>query len=423
MLKQAALATQRALHLATIVGCSLLFPMSAIAQTFAALAFDPVVPRKTDRLGGAEFPTNEELLAMHQGDYVLRARDGKLTKVSVQKSRLPFDPKFHAQGGLIFRARDELIYVKQQTLLSKSTDGGRTWTSRSIEPREGISDDWQVLADGTFVRVSATYGEGAAEPAKVSHSEDEGRTWQEVTEIPIVVPGGYTSRYSHWAMTKLPGDVLFFCMDLRDEEYGGGRFLTSGTTLTGWRSDDHGQSWQGPFKVCDWAAEGGMARLPSGRLLASVRYQRPPLPSDSEAVRALSGDPRGFKHHFLVESADGGRTWGKLRPLTSVYGQCYGFPAAQSDGTVVVVHDTRYGPGPDAARAMISRDEGNTWEDEVYYLFFDKGLSSYTRSVVLDDDTILTIGGTSSHPEAKSRYDAAVGHSHVTAIRWKPVMD
>ena len=57
-----------------------------------------------------------------------------------------------------------------------------------------------------------------------------------------------------------------------------------------------------------------------------------------------------------------------LRQLTTVFRQTRGVPVALKDGTVIVIHDTRYGPGPAGSRAMISRDEGKTWEDEVYYL-------------------------------------------------------
>ena len=36
-----------------------------------------------------------------------------------------------------------------------------------------------------------------------------------------------------------------------------------------------------------------------------------------------------------MDSDDGGQTWGNLRPLTTVHGQCYGYPAAQSDGLLL----------------------------------------------------------------------------------------
>ena len=409
----------------TILGVVCSFTLSAdelLAQV-GRMPIDTSSYRRTEQLGGGDFPTADELVAMHEGNYILRVHAGEITKVPVEKSRLPFDAKFHPQGGLLLHAHDALIYAKQRTVLSKSMDGGITWTSWTIdETPEGLSEQWQVLRDGTFVRVLMTIGENMTGPSKVEQSTDEGRTWKPLTEIPMDVPGGYACRYSHWRMTKLPDETLFYCVDLRDQEnIGRNRFLTGNTVLTAYRSTDGGTSWQGPIKICESVAEGGFAALPSGHLLASVRFQRGLLPSDSVAVRAVSNDKRGFKNHFLLDSVDGGQTWRNLRPLTTVYGQCYGYPAAQRDGTVVVVHDTRYGPGPDASRAMISHDEGRTWEDEVYYLFFEKGMSSYTQSVVLADDTILTLGGTASDPKAKRQWTGAIGNSHLTAIRWKPV--
>ncbi|MBI86175.1 MAG: hypothetical protein CMJ81_23510, partial [Planctomycetaceae bacterium] len=126
-------------------------PTAAAEQTVASWH----VQRDTAQLGGVEHPSVDQLLEMHEGPYVLRARDGRLTKVTAAKSRLPFDPEFHPQGGIIYRAHDRLIYVKQATIFSKSTDGGRTWTSRAIEPPPaGMSEKWQVLNDGSFIRVS-----------------------------------------------------------------------------------------------------------------------------------------------------------------------------------------------------------------------------------------------------------------------------
>ncbi|MDP6175046.1 MAG: protein-export chaperone SecB, partial [Rhodospirillales bacterium] len=165
------------------------------------------------------------------------------------------------------------------------------------------------------------------------------------------------------------------------------------------------QEHLGPVLMIDWGSEGGAALLPSGRVFATMRYQRQPLPSDTEAMYApLAGGeetvrthlarfgsrPEGYKNVFAMESADGGLSWTPPRMLCTVYGQTFGYPAAQSDGTVVVIHDTRYGPGPAGARALVSRDEGQTWEDEVYYMDFTRFTGSYSASVVMDDDTILS---------------------------------
>ena len=374
---------------------------------------------ETDTLGGISHPSVDEWLQMQEGSYVLRARDGRIARVPVEKSRLPHDPEFHPQGGQVYMVSDDRIYVKQVTLLSKSTDGGRTWTTHSIDEADS---HWHVLVDGTFIRIRMSY-EGAKDPAEVFHSSDEGRTWGKVAKIPIKVPGGYAIRYSHWGISRLPDNTLFYGVDLRDQDYGGARYMTAAKILTLFRSTDDGRSWEGPIKACESVSEGGMALLPSGRLLASVRYGRPLLPADSPYMRELAGTDRGFKHQFLIDSGDGGLTWDNLRPLTSVHGQCFGYPAAQSDGTVVVVHDSRYPRGLDAARAMVSHDEGETWQDEVYYMFYGKGSTSYSRSVVLSDDTILTVGGTSDSVESRTVWTGAIGNSHLTAIRWKRLKD
>ena len=112
-----------------------------------------------------------------------------------------------------------------------------------------------------------------------------------------------------------------------------------------------------------------------------------------------------YKHVFLIESHDEGRTWRNLRQLTTTIGQCYGFPAALRDGTVVVVHTTAYGPGHRGSRAMVSYDEGKTWEDEVYYLTYSD-MSGYNQSVVLADGMSLTV--------------AASKDNRLVGIRWRP---
>ena len=120
---------------------------------------------------------------------------------------------------------------------------------------------------------------------------------------------------------------------------------------------------------------------------------------------------------FLADSDDQGHTWKNFRQLTTVFGQTRGVPVALSDGTVLVIHDTRYGPGSPGSRAMISRDEGRTWQDEVYYLDFTTFTGSYNGSVVLDDDLILSVVGSS---QAGNSWEKVKDHTDFYAIRWKP---
>ena len=246
--------------------------------------------------------------------------------------------------------------------------------------------------------------------------------------------------------TDSPNDTLLWVVGARDVQYAGGdrgeydaRYVLGAQYLFVYRSIDGGRTWEGPWPMQDWGSEGGTIQLPSGRLLATVRYGRPLLPTDPpDLIERTGGMDRPYKHVRLNEPGDGGRTWENLRLLTTVFGQCYAFPAALSDGTVAVIHDSRYGPGRlrplafplnekvpspgvPSGRAMISRDEGRTWEDEVYYTHYGDSDSGYSQSAVLDDGTILTIAGTSDYPDAAFRPDGAVGRSDLTAIRWRPV--
>ena len=134
------------------------------------------------------------------------------------------------------------------------------------------------------------------------------------------------------------------------------------------------------------------------------------------------GQALWYKTVFIADSEDGGVTWQDLRPLTNVLGQCYGFAIGLSDGSVVVTHDHRYPPGTPCGRAMVSHDEGRTWQDEVYYLYYGMGQSGYNQSVMLDENEILTIAATSNAKDDKQEQlegGRFVGNTDLTAIRWR----
>ena len=345
-------------------------------------------PLSTDGMGGVDVPSVAQLQEMHANDYILHARGGELTQVSVNKTLLPHDPQGGVQLVEAALAADGTVYVSRKSIICKSTDGGRTWTShpRGSGP-EG--SNFRILSDGTFVGVSGS--EGNTRPMEVWSSADEGRNWQKISEIDVSAQyGTYANRYMS-GLSQLSDGTLLLPIDFRSD--------TVWTALL-YSSSNGGMTWQGPARVSDWwaGAEGNIIETASGKLLATMRHQNIAYT---------------YKNVFLADSEDKGQTWENVRQLTTVFGQTRGYAAALGDGTVVLVHDTRYGPGGPGSRAMISLDEGKTWEDEVYYLDYSSAPGSYNASVVLEDDLILTITG-SIKPGGDPREPA-----DMVAIRWQ----
>lgn len=373
---------------------------------------------QTKRLGGVTTPTPEDFATMQRSQYILHAHDGIMSKVPAEKSTLPHDPKGHVQTVETALAPDGTVYVNQNTMLCKSTDGGRSWSV--CKRAEDMAGQFQILGDGTFISAQDTSGDGSNRAISIFASSDEGRSWQEISPIPI--PEKYSHRYLY-RLYRATDDTLLCGVSCRalvlsdDGAWQGGII-----DLVAYRSTDGGRSWDDGNRICDWGSEGGIVQTASGKLMAAVRYQRPSLPTDPPDLQKETGSGNSaYKHIFLADSPDVGVTWTNFRQLTTVFGQCHGFPTALSDGTVVVIHDSRYPRDLDAGRAMVSRDEGETWEDEVYYMYYGLGISGYSQSVVLEDDLILTIAGTTDNLEAHHSWHAAVGHSTLTAIRWRVV--
>ena len=348
----------------------------------------------TKDMGGVAV-TEQQLREMQAGDYILHARNGSLDKVQVEKIRLPLDPEGHVQRLGLIQAPNGTIYASQHTLFSKSTDGGKTWEHLERE----VQSHLQFTKDGKLLCVRHDVKNSDKLPT-VWSSENEGLTWEQIGQIDVAP-----------FKTTLVGTSLICLRDgtlvvpIKNMVKS---FYEHPNPLYAFRSTDNGRSFPQRSLIGDWCtAETNLTELPSGRLLAVIRYQ--PGPPDA---------PETGKTVFLADSADGGATWTNLRQLTTVGGQCHGAAVGLTNKRVVVAYDHRYPRELATGRAMVSHDEGQSWEDEVYYLIHGND-AGYTRHLALDGEEILTLVG-QCYGDVEKGWDQQIGNSHFVLIRWKP---
>ena len=365
-------------------------------------------------MGGVEVRP-EQLRAMQRANYILHAKAGRLNQVAVQKTPLPLDPCGHVQRLELFVGPDQTLYAAQCSVLSRSSDGGKTWTHlRRETDGTKVPDNhfmqMRVLSDGTWVRGRSV------EPGQIafSVSADMGRSWKEVSRIGVTLG---TQDVRLGSLDVLPGGALVAAVSavyLKGKEWTDVRSLF-------YRSEDDGRTFSEPTTIGHWGHEINIAALPSGRLAAVIRYQRPQLPSDPPDILERTGAQRWnhtipYKHVFIADSVDGGKTWSRNRQVTSECGQCHGAAVGLRNKRLVMVHDHRYPRPMSSARAMVSDDEGKTWRDEVYYL--SNGLvAGFARTITLDGEQMLTLTG--SYYGEKIGWDDVTGHTQFHVVRWK----
>ena len=349
----------------------------------------------TETLGGVA-PTPEEQRDMQAGDYILHARDGKIEKVAVEKVRMPLDPKGHYQGLALLQAPSGAIYAVQRSIWSKSTDGGRTWEHLERDATEHGFGDWrcQFNSDGQLINV----GENATD---IWASDDEGQTWSKFGQIDAAVPFK-EARIGDNILRLGDGTLMVTVKHMEKPFYEG-----ENPAYT-FRSTDGGRTFPQRSFLSNYGCEINISELSPGRLMAVIRHQ--PGPPDK---------PETNKTVFLADSTDSGVTWSTPRQLTTVNGQAHGAAVGLSGHRVVVAHDHRYPRSMGACRAMISHDDGQTWEDEVYYLCHGNS-AGYPRHLTLDSQEILTFVG-SCYGDVEAGWDTATGNSNLCLIRWRPV--
>ena len=322
------------------------------------------------------------------------------------------------QPSVTIGADQEILVAGNDGEVFHSTDGGRTWsllcTSPSFQPdvpepfkldrcaTSGIG----ISRDGALLVVWAMeYSDGGRHSTKnetchrltwVTRSEDRGKTWHAAAPLD---PSPYQIGVDQATIIQLRDGKLMVPIRVQAWSRPGKPVDDSEAFFRSflYTSNDDGRTWSNFSKFTDHSPEPHLLELPSGRIVASVRYQRDKTPDDPIGLatpfpRAPNTWPKGcttatdigqtvFQTTALTSSEDGGRTWSTPKIIAGTQQQS-GSVLRLSDATLIVTFG-RWGQ-----RFVLSYDEGRTWSRTIYEL---NRTGEYARSVVLADDTIVTV--------------------------------
>ncbi|MAE62916.1 MAG: hypothetical protein CMJ18_01480 [Phycisphaeraceae bacterium] len=314
------------------------------------------------------------------------------------------------------------------TLLWRSIDGGLTWQQHASAPLmappapEGVTQISEAAlgvgatATGTLLIACRQFaGAGTGDIFRdpihtdrtwIIRSVDGGRTWQNTGQLdpaPYDNIGGAKARIHRMCEGR-----LLYPINARPSARPGREVAEHEMRERAllFESSDDGATWHRIASLGEDTDESDLLELPSGRILASTRFQRRKLPEDpADLICPLFLDEEGraslerhgdidpyevgnhsvIKNTCILHSDDGGATWSEPRLVTGWLQQTAGL-VRLSDGTVVMPYGHKdEGHGQ---RFVLSYDEGETWSNAVFEL---NRFGMYAHSVALDDDTIVTV--------------------------------
>ncbi|NNJ27482.1 sialidase family protein [Alienimonas chondri] len=209
------------------------------------------------------------------------------------------------------RLSEEERHAELGTWMIRSTDGGRSWSSRYRVPVNAPHGPVE-LADGRLFYAGVQLWQ-TPRRVGVAQSTDDGLTWEWLAEIPAR-PGDDLGDYHELHAVEAPDGRLV--VHIRSHSPANNR-----ETLQT-HSDDGGRSWATPYRIGVQGYPSHLLKLRSGRLLTTYGYRLQPI---------------GNRARF---SDDGGRTWSAAltisadAPSTDV-----GYPSTVEldDGTLLTV--------------------------------------------------------------------------------------
>ncbi len=361
---------------------------------------------------------------------ILYSRDGEVHELPAERYRLPTCQIGEGTWNFTI-TNDHRIYLpaavenpgEHRDLLC-TRDGGRTWDTQQVT-RPIVA----VLRDGSFLSYAAPEPPHWPPPMQdgylcLARSEDGGQTWQ-----PLGGPGPLYEDANPGRITELRDGSLICPIGHRKPGI-------HHATYT-FRSNDGGMTWSGPSPVCP-TGEPSVLELASGRLLAVVRNNQISKPGHVPAFFEDEHEDRWrlwhmqygradsleslHKNVMLADSDDGGASWTNVRKGCHGLGEMHGSAVELPDGRIVLMHVHRVPWLHSGERARVSRDGGNAWDRETYYLSTVPTYPEYSTNCVLPPELadgepgmILTVLGDRPQSVHVDRPPL------LQAVRWRPL--
>ena len=269
-------------------------------------------------------------------------------------------------------------------VLARSLDGGETWRTERPEGlrpppnrkvanvptgpggREAVEFTGAVNFAAPGFAFSARMEDIHVGPSRFYHTADKGKTWSGPFRLPDFGQKGIAARTDYLVNGKRDAMVFLTAAKSNGRE---GRVFCA-------RTRDGGKTWQfvsfvGPEpEGDDFAIMPSSVRLPGGAILTAIRHRR---------------------WIELFRSDDEGRTWRALdRPAPDTGGGNPPHMIRLRDGRLAMTYG--YRAKPFGIRARLSRDDGQTWSDEIL-LRTDGGGGDlgYPRTVERPDGKLVTV--------------------------------
>ena len=326
--------------------------------------------------------------------------------------RIETDLGYCHQPSIVKDGAGELYAEGGEGKIFHSTDHGREWSRLCGVPSLfEVPDGTKEITRGLYgLGASATgallgfwrcaYSESGAfdvtEPSLhdvlwITRSEDRGRTWSACA--PFEPPPGETMGGGKIRLHQMSDGRLMIPVISAPQSRPGQPVTRAEQVAHGhlFASADDGRTWSRDGFIGDHCDESDLLQLSSGRILASIRYQRKKLLTDPPQLAAPedgSTEPGGhsvYKNTAFSCSDDGGATWMPPRIVTGFVQQT-GCLARLSDGTLLMPFSRK--DGTHGQRFVVSYDEGMTWSNAIFEL---NDFGFFASTVALDDDTLVTV--------------------------------